>query len=105
MYYFGDHWISATFGTNWIEHRQTAYFGTAKGNFVITEYLDLWGGTAFGQRLYDIFGVNGENGVILFGGITLKPLKGVNVKVGGSYGQEEPKFIKRSLIFDVSIKF
>ncbi len=105
VYYVGDSWMSATFGTNWIEKRQTAYFGTVKGNFVITDRLQLWLGTAFGQRLYDIFGINGENGLILFGGITLNVYKGINVKVGGSYGQEEPKFIKRSLMFDASVKF
>lgn len=105
MYYFGDSWMTATFGTNWIEHRQTAYFGTVKGNFVITPRVQLWSGAAFGQRLYDIFGINGENGYILFGGITLNVYKDINVKVGGSYGHEEPKFIKRGLIFDASVKF
>lgn len=105
VYYFGDNWMGATFGTNWIENRQTAYFGTVKGNFVITDHVQLWSGVAFGQRLYDIFGINGEDGLILFGGITFTIYKGINIKVGGSYGQEEPKFIKRGLIFDASVKF
>lgn len=105
IYYFGDHWMSATFGTNWIEKRETAYFGTVKGNFVITEHVQLWSGVAFGQRLYDIFGVKNEDGYILFGGLTFVVYKNINIKVGGSYGQEDPKFIKRSLIFDASVKF
>lgn len=105
MYYFGDHWMSANFGTNWIESRETTYFGTVKGNFVITDRVQLWSGVAFGQRLYDIFGVKGEDGVILFGGVTVRIYKDLNLKVGCSYGQEDPKFIKRSMIFDLSSKF
>jgi len=105
IYYFGDNWMSATFGTDWIEGRDTAYFGTVKGNFIITDRLQLWSGVAFGQRLYDIFGVKQEDGYILFGGVTVNVYKGINVRVGGSYSQEDPKFIKRSLIFDASVKF
>ena len=67
--------------------------------------MQLWSGVAFGQRLYDIFGAKEENGCILFGGLTINVYKGINVKVGGSYGEESPKFIKRSLIFDASVKF
>ena len=107
IYYFGDNYISATYGPNWIEDRDTGFSGSVKGNFFITEFLQLWSGVAFGQRLYDIYGLDAhaENGFILFGGITLKVYKGINVRVGGSYGEEEPKFIKRSLIFDASVKF
>lgn len=105
IYYLGDSWMSATFGTNWIEGRNTAYFGTVKGNFKITDRVTFWPGVAFGQRLYDIFGIKGENGIILFGGVTINVYKGINVRIGGSYGQEEPKFVKRSLIFDASVKF
>ncbi len=105
VYYFGDHWMSANFGTNWIEGRETAYFGTVKGNFVITDRVQFWAGTGFGQRLYDVFGVKGEDGVMFFGGLTINVYKGFNIKVGASYGQEDPKFIKRSLMFDASVKF
>lgn len=105
VYYLGDSWMSATFGTNWIEGRENAYFGTIKGNFVITDRVQFWTGVAFGQRLYDIFGIKNENGFIIFGGITINIYKGINLRIGGSYGDEEPKFIKRSLIFDTSVKF
>ena len=97
--------MSANFGMNFIENREEAYFGTVKGNFVITDRVQFWSGVAFGQRLYDIFGVKGENGYILFGGLTFNVYKDINVKVGGSYGQEDPKFIKRGLMFDASVKF
>ncbi len=97
--------MSATFGTNWIEGREAGCFGTIKGNFVITDRVQFWPGVAFGQRLYDIFGIKDENGIILFGGITINIYKGINVRIGGSYGQEEPKFVKRSLMFAASAKF
>jgi len=108
IYYFGDSYMSADWGIVCIEHRSTGYYGTVKGNFTITKFLDLWSGVAFGQYLYDIYGYDAdrENGYILFGGVTLKVYKDiVSVKMGGSYGEEAPKFIKRSLIFSGTVKF
>lgn len=108
VYYFGDSYMSADWGINTIEGRDTAYFGVVKGNFAITKFLDLWSGFAFGERLYDIYGYDASQskGYILFGGVTIKVYKDIlNVKVGGSYGEEDPKFIKRSLIFSTAVTF
>lgn len=108
IYYFGDSYMSADWGTVYMEGRSTGYYGSVKGNFAITKFLDLWSGAAFGEYLYDIYGydANQENGYILFGGLTVKVYKDVfAIKVGGSYGEEAPKFIKRSLIFSGTVKF
>ena len=107
IYYFGDHSISANYGASWIESRDVANFGVVKGNFKITDFLHLYGGEAFGERLYDIFGLHAhtETGYIVFTGIALDIYKGVTAKVGCSYGTEKPKFVKRSLNFGLTAKF
>lgn len=108
VYYLGDSYLSAEWGINCIEGRDTAYYGAFKGNFAITPFLDLWPGVAIGQRLYDIYAYDAgkENGFILFGGVTIKLYKDIlSVRVGGSYGEEAPKFIKRSLIFSAQARF
>lgn len=108
VYYFGDSYMSADWGINYIEDRDTGYYGSVKGNFAITRSVELWSGAAFGERLYDIYGFHAseEEGFILFGGITLKLFNDrLYLKLGGSYGEEEPKFIKRSLIFSAQVKF
>ncbi len=74
IYYFGNNYISASYGASWVESRDEANFGTVKGNFAITDFLNLYAGTAFGQRLYDIYGLHAyrETGYILFTGVALK---------------------------------
>lgn len=107
IYYFGDSYISADYGVSFIETRDTAHFGTVKGSFAITKFL-RWGiGVAFGQRLYDIFALDAkeEFGYIGFTGLQFNIYKGINGRVGVSYGAEKPKFIKRSLDFALSAKF
>lgn len=106
--YFGDSYLSADCGAGFIESRDTAYFGTVKGNFAITKFLRTNLGVAFGERLYDINALNAaqkEFGYILFGGLALNIYKDINAKIGCSYSTEKPKFIKRSLDFALSLKF
>jgi len=107
IYYFGDSYMSANYGATWIEGRGTGSFGNFRGDFAITDFLHLWTGVAIGQWLYDIYGLapSKEFGYILSAGINLRVYKGINARVGYSYSTEEPKFIKRSLIFGLSAKF
>lgn len=107
IYYFGDSYLSANYGANWIEARDTASFGTVKGDFAITKFLHFIAGTAFGERLYDIYGLDArqENGFILFTGLNWNIYKGLSARVGYSYSEEAPKFIKRSLNLGLSLKF
>jgi hypothetical protein len=108
IYYFGDSYMTADWGVVYMEHRSTGYYGSVKGNFAITRHIDLWTGVAFGEYLYDIYGYDAdqETGYILYGGLTFKVFKDrLALKAGGSYGQEAPKFIKRSLIFSGTVKF
>lgn len=105
--YFGDHYVSANWGTNFIEGRDIGYTGTFKGDFAITNFLRYSIGVALGERLYDIFPQKSsrEFGYIIFTGLTLTVYKDINAKLGVSYSQEEPKFIKRSLNCALSVKF
>lgn len=107
IYYFGDSYISGDFGVIYKEHSSTGYLGTFRGNFAITEFLNWYAGVAVGQRLYDIYELkaNKENGYILFTGLSIKIYKGWTARGGISYGTEEPKFIKRSVNFDLSLRF
>ena len=87
--------------------REPASFGTVRGSFAITEFLRLYAGAAFGERLYDIYGhqATKEPGYILFIGLNTKVYKGISARAGYSYSAEDPKFIKRSLNFGLSAKF
>jgi len=107
IYYFGDSYMSANYGATIIEGRGTGSFGNFRGDFAITDFLHLWTGVAVGQWLYDIYGYDAskEFGYILSIGLTAKIYKGVSARVGYSYSTEEPKFIKRSLMFGLSAKF
>ena len=106
--YFGDHYISADWGTNIIEGRGIGYTGSFKGDFVITPFLHLTGGVALGERLYDTFGLakpSAEYGYILFSGLNFIVFKDISAKVGASYSYENPKFIRRGMTFSLSVKF
>jgi YaiO family outer membrane protein len=107
IYYFGDNYISANYQVSCIESRDAASIGIVKGVFNITKFLSFSAGTAFGERPYDILGIQApkEKGYIVFGGINLNIYKGVTFRFGGSYGVEAPKFIKRSLSFGLNAKF
>lgn len=107
IYYFGDSYMSATYGASFMEAHDTASFGTIKGDFAITKFLRWNCGVAFGERLYDIYNLKArkECGYVLFTGFNYNLYKGINLRVGYSYGTEAPKFIKRSLNFSLAIKF
>ena len=107
IYYFGNSYMSAIYGASMIEGRGTGSFGTVKGDFEITKFLHGYAGVAFGEWLYDIFGLgpSKETGYILFAGVNVNVYKGINARFGYTYGTEEPKFIKRSLDFGLSVKF
>jgi len=107
IYYFGDSYMSADYGASFMEGHDTAHFGTMRGSFAITKFLQWRPGFSFGQRLYDINGFDAakEYGFILFSDFVFNLYKGINLRVGYSYGTERPKFIKRGLNFGLSIKF
>ena len=107
IYYFGEHYLSANYGMTWIEGRSMGEFGLLKGSFKITDFLRFYGGTAFGEWLYDIFGLPArtETGYIAFTGVNLNVYKGISCRVGCSYGTEKPKFVKRTLDFGLNVKF
>jgi hypothetical protein len=107
IYYFGDSYMSANWGIGFMESNDTGNFGIVKGNFAITKSLQWNCGVAFGERLYDIYSYDArlERGFILFTGFNYNLYKGINLKAGYAYGEEAPKFIKRSLYFGASVKF
>ncbi len=107
IYYFGDNYISINNGISCIESRDAANFGTVKGMFAITDFLKLYAGVAFGERLYDIYGYSAakEKGYILFIGTSIKVYKGINCRVGFIYGREEPKFEKHGMHYNITMKF
>lgn len=107
IYYFGNSYISADWGFSAIESRDTAQYGTFKGDFAITDFLNLSGGIAVGQRLYDIYALSAakERGFILFSTLTIKIYKDMRFRIGYSYSEEAPKFIKRSINFGANVKF
>ena len=107
IYYFGDSYISANYGAGYMESHDTASLGVVKGDFAITDFLRWSLGAAFGSRLYDIYSLDArfEKGYILFTSLNIKIYKGMNFRIGYSYGTEEPKFVKRSISFAASCKF
>ncbi len=107
IYYFGDSYLSANYGASWIESRDPASFGTARGSFAITDFLQLYAGVAFGQRLYDIYAkrASKEPGYILFIGTNIKFYKSINFRIGYIYGAEKPKFQKHGMQYGLMVKF
>ena len=107
IYYFDNHYVSANYGMTFIVNRQMGQFFRVRGNFQITDYLQFFLGGAFGEYLYDIYGLPAgqERGYILYTGINFKIWKDISGRVGYSYSEEEPKFIKRGLDFSLSAKF
>jgi YaiO family outer membrane protein len=107
LYYFGDSYLSASYGRSIIEGRNGANFGTFKGDFAITKFLHWSAGVAFGERLYDIFVLPSEKepGYIIFTGLNINVYKGISARIGYSCGAEKPKFYKHSMDFSLSVKF
>jgi len=106
-YYFGDHYLSADYGISHIESRGTGQFGTAKMSFAINKHLRWTTGASVGQWLYDIYGLSTEKeyGYIGFTTFNVEIRPGVHLNTGFSYGEENPKFIKRSYTVSLSADF
>lgn len=106
-YYFGNNYISANYGAAIIESRGTGNMGMLKLNLAVNDRLNWWFGGAYGQWLYDIFGLpaNDEFGYLLYSGFTVNINKWVCARIGYSYGTEKPKFLKRNLMYGLSFKF
>lgn len=107
VYYFGDNYVSASYGISVTEARGAANFGMARGSFALNKYLNFWAGSAFGERLYDILTIKASDqfGYIFFGGTDINVRKNIKLTVGGSYSKEDPSFIKRSIYCGASVKF
>jgi len=107
IYYFGNHYMGVDYGMSFIVDRDIAQFVRVKGNFQITKFLQFFLGGAFGERLFDIYGLPAgkERGYILYTGVNIEIMKDVSARVGYSYSEEDPKFIKRSLDFGLTAKF
>jgi len=107
IYYFGDSYMSVDYGLSLITERDPAQFMSVKGNFAITSFLKWFAGAAFGERLYDIYGLDArkECGYILYNGLAFDVYKHVTLRIGYSYSYEKPKFLKRSLMCSMSAKF
>ncbi|MFH1593865.1 MAG: YaiO family outer membrane beta-barrel protein [Candidatus Omnitrophota bacterium] len=107
VYYFDNNYVSADYGVSFAYMRDPAQWGNVKGSYEINQDLAVFGGYAFGQRLFDILPIDSskQDSYILYGGLTIKSLKYVECRVGLSYSEEEPSFIKRGVDFNVSAKF
>jgi len=106
-YYFGDHYLSGFYNISSTEGRGIAQWGTLRGNFTVNNRLNLYCGTAIGQRLYDIFELDASKqyGYIIFSGFDFNVYKNLRIRLGYSYSMEKPSFIKRSLDFGGSVRF
>jgi YaiO family outer membrane protein len=107
IYYFGDNYVMWDYNVSVTTHRDPAQWTTLKGSVRCAKALDVWGGLAIGERLYDIqiLESSQQYSYIFFGGLTWHATDDVSVRLGGSYAQEKPSFIKRSLEAGISIRF
>lgn len=107
IYYFNDHFLALAYNASLTESRGTAQWGTLRGNFALNNRLNLWLGTAIGERLYDIepLAASKQYGYIIFSGIDFKIYKELKMRLGFSYSKENPHFIKRNLDCGLSLKF
>jgi YaiO family outer membrane protein len=107
IYYFGGHYLSLDYGNSITESRGMAHWGDIKGNFAITKRLQIWMGTALGERLYDIYAIKASKqyGYIFFTGFNFKTSDNMDFRVGYSYSMEKPSFIKRDLNCAFYLKF
>jgi hypothetical protein len=107
IYRFNGNLLSVTYAASYIEGRDTANQALVNGEFNITEFLKLSGGIAFGERLFDAAGLDArmERGYSLFTSVDAKIYKHLTFRVGYTYGREDPKFMKHSMIFALNAKF
>lgn len=106
-WYFGDHYVIASYNVSSTESRGVAQWGIFRGNFRVNRAIDAWIGTAIGERLYDIIPLDASKqyGYILFGGLTFRVKEDVDLRLGGSYSIEKPAFVNRSANAQLTIKF
>ncbi|MDD4940127.1 MAG: YaiO family outer membrane beta-barrel protein [Candidatus Omnitrophica bacterium] len=107
VYYFGDSYIGANYAASIIQGRGTGNMATMKLNIAANKHVSWWFGGAYGQWLYDIFGLpaRDELGFIIFSGFTFNISKWLSARIGYSYGTEKPKFLKRNFMYGLSLKF
>ncbi len=107
LHYFGNNYVSVGYGTSVTKYRDLAQFGVFKGNFALNDRVNLWLGTALGERLFDIniLPSSKQYGSFFFGGFDVALNKNITLRIGGSYSKERPSFIKRSVDFGAKIKF
>lgn len=106
VYYFGDHYLTADYDLSSTADRGTAQWGSLKANFTLNPRWGFYTGAAAGERLFDVSELPAslENGYILFAGVRCRVLRDAQITVGGSYSEEQPNFIKRSIDASLSIK-
>ncbi|MFA5038671.1 MAG: YaiO family outer membrane beta-barrel protein [Candidatus Omnitrophota bacterium] len=107
IWYFDNHYISASYNVSSTESRGVAQWGIFKGNFYLHKRLDIWMGAAIGERLYDIFLLDASEqyGYILFAGLTFKVRENIDLRFGGSYSMEKPSFINRGVNTQLTVRF
>lgn len=107
VYRFGENMLNITYAASYLEGRDTANQGLVRGEFAITDFMKLSGGIALGERLFDAAGLDArfEKGYIIFGTVDTAIYKRLHIKVGYSYGRENPKFLKHGMNFALSMSF
>lgn len=107
VYYFGDNYVTVGYGISFTQYRDSAQFGKIQASFALNDRVNLWLGTALGNRLFDInlLKSNKQYGSVFFGGLDIAAAKNITFRIGGSYSKERPSFIKRSIDFGAKIKF
>ncbi len=107
IYYFGDSYLGAFYNLSFTESRGAAQSALFKGNLALNRWVDLWFGAAVGQRLYDINVLKAadQNGYIIYTGFDFKINTSLRLRLGFTYGKEEPAFISRSIDYGLTLKF
>ncbi|MDP3790221.1 MAG: YaiO family outer membrane beta-barrel protein [Candidatus Omnitrophota bacterium] len=107
VYYFGNHYVSASYGLSLTHTRGAAQWGIFRGNYALTDNLNLWGGMATGQRLYDIYEIDASKqyGYIFYTGLTYRIVKQLDFSAGYSYSKERPNFQKHGINFGLNLKY
>lgn len=108
IYYFGNHYILAYYNLSLTEDKGSGHWVNSKLNFNFFEKLDVWIGGALGERLYDVLEdakAKEQEGFIVFSGVKLKIVEDTSIYVNFLFGEEDPKFIHRSIEGGLIIRF
>jgi hypothetical protein len=107
IYYFGDSYLGAFYNLSFTESRGAAQSALFKGNLALNRWVDLWFGAAVGERLYDINVLKAvdQNGYVIYTGFDFKINANLRLRLGFTYGKEEPAFISRSIDYGLILKF